>query len=718
MQKVILSLMACSTIASATDLQSTPADSLTSRELETVMVYSTRTPIPLKRVAGKIEVITPRAIEKSGLTDLTEVLKNKSSLDVIQYPGFLSNVGIRGFIPDFSRSRYVAVLINGIPSGTSNLATIGLAGIQQIEVLKGPFSSIYGTNAMGGVINIITKKHTEGLQGSISVGTGSFSSGRSSFNLGGAITEKLSFDLNAAYDAQALNYKTGRKYLLSHSEIEKAILDPTTKGKEMPLSYFGAFKGSLRLGYQFSPNWSLNVCENLFLGGGIPNGGSIWGVYGAGKKDLNRTMTSAELRGRIGNNQLSFTPYYSRETNDSYKLNGNEHYVNYSGITTTWGAMLQDELSIGQHKLVIGLDTRNQDSDSKRFKADGSADVLYKPNSSSRTLGIFTQGNVRLLDDALNISAGLRADFMSFTLDAYADLKSQRTTEHFNIVSPNLGLKYELTKGLMLHASIGSAFSAPDAYQKAGEYETAYGITRGNASLKPETSLTYDFGLGYTNTEIGLQLDATYFDTHHKQMIVQVPAGKATVTAADGTTKELSVNTFANSDKARMRGLELVASYDLGTMWDYRFSLRTFVNATLMFDSRVKMDANDEWKQLESIRKQNITFGVEYSNPRGFELGLNARFLGKRYERNWFGSYATVRPGLDALVQSQTPELVKYGQLLHPAALIFSASAHYNVTKKLRLGVNLNNLFDEHYTEKDGYHMPGRNVYFSASYRF
>ena len=71
----------------------------------------------LKRVSGKIEVIRPEAIATSGLKDLTDLLKNKSSVDVIQYPGFLSNVGIRGFIPDFSRSRYVAVLINGDPLG-------------------------------------------------------------------------------------------------------------------------------------------------------------------------------------------------------------------------------------------------------------------------------------------------------------------------------------------------------------------------------------------------------------------------------------------------------------------------------------------------------------------------------------------------------------------------------------------------------------------------
>ena len=57
-------------------------------------------------------------------------------------------------------------------------------------------------------------------------------------------------------------------------------------------------------------------------------------------------------------------------------------------------------------------------------------------------------------------------------------------------------------------------------------------------------------------------------------------------------------------------------------------------------------------------------------------------------------------------------------QLLHPAALVWSASAHYDVTKQLHVGANFRNIFSEYYTEKDGYHMPGRLIQFSASYRF
>lgn len=724
MKKTLLLLSALAPVTLLA--QGTSADSISTHQLDAVMVYSTRTPVPLKRVPGKIEVIRPEAIEAAGLRDLTDVLKNKSSVDVIQYPGFLSNVGIRGFIPDYSRSRYVAVLINGIPSGTSNLSTLTLGGIEQIEVLKGPFSSIYGTNAMGGVINVITKRHTGPITGVFTTSAGSFGTGRGAVSFGGSITERLSFDINASYESQALSYTVGKHNFLKTTKLEDAILDPTKKGAVMPGSTFGVIKANARLGYQFNDDWSLHIFEDIFRGNGIMNGGSIWGVYGTSKKDLNRSMTSAELRGRLGAHLLTLTPYYSREQSDNYKVGTGSEYRNSSSITSSWGAILQDELRLGAHRLVLGLDTRNQDTDTRSFKADGSAAVPYQPNVSTRGLGLFAQGHASLLDDALSVSAGLRADFMGLSLKDNADLRSKATTESFSILSPNLGLKYELTKGLMAHASIGSAFSAPSAYEKAGEYQTAYGVTRGNASLRPETSLTYDLGLSYTNRELGVQLDATYFDTQHRQKIVKVPAGKQAALDAqgkpildnNGQPKQLTVTSFDNADKAHMSGLELVASYDFGSLVAYRYSLRTYVNATFMFDSRYKAKGASDWTQLESIRKQNVTFGIEYKAPYGLDLGLTGRYLGKRYEHNWYGYYSDVRPGLSALNKAEMPELEQAGQLLHPAALIWSASAHYNLTKQLRIGANVQNIFSEYYTEKDGYHMPGRSVQFTASYRF
>ena len=141
-QKLTLLIAAASL---ALPLSASTTDSLRTANIDEVLVYGTRSILPLKKVPSKIEVISAETIQRSGFTSLPDLLKNYSSVDVIQYPGFNATVGIRGFKPG---KAYTTVLINGIPTASENISTIALSDIAQVEILKGPFSSVYGTNAM------------------------------------------------------------------------------------------------------------------------------------------------------------------------------------------------------------------------------------------------------------------------------------------------------------------------------------------------------------------------------------------------------------------------------------------------------------------------------------------------------------------------------------------------------------------------------------------
>ena len=85
----------------------------------------------------------------------------------------------------------------------------------------------------------------------------------------------------------------------------------------MPGSTYGVYTGSLRLGYDFSPNWSVNAYENLFIGDAIRTGGSIYGVYGLSQKDITRSLTSLEVLGQVGIHRLALRPYYSFEVSQN-----------------------------------------------------------------------------------------------------------------------------------------------------------------------------------------------------------------------------------------------------------------------------------------------------------------------------------------------------------------------------------------------------------------
>lgn len=705
--KLKLSLALVATSLTAMQLQATaqqPADSL--RQLQELTVYGTRTIVPLKKIPSKVELIQAPVIQRSNSLNLGDLLKTHSSVDVVQYPGFLSNIGMRGLRPN---GRYVTILTNGIPTGTENVSTLGVSDVQQVEVLKGPFSAIYGTGAMGGVINLVTNKNRDELTGGASIGYGSYGMLRGGATLGGAIVGGLSFDASFAYNAQSKDYKAGNNYFLNKSELELTILDPKVKGAEKRGSQYKSMMGRTRIGYDFSPEWSLNLYNSFFLANNTPVGGNHWSTAPLTGKDLNRYSTSLELMGRFGIHALQFTPYYNVERAHYFnKYDSPDAIATTKSKMSTLGFLLQDNMSFAGQKLTVGLDGQRMDRESLSFDdKTGKGQKPYQPGYGTRSLGAFAQSNLAFLDERLNLSLGARLDYINFILEADEYLKNASKSETYLNVTPNIGAKYELAPGLLLHTSAGGGFLAPDAYQKSGEYEGAYGKTRGNRDLKPERSFTIDGGIGYSNSKLGLSADVSYFHTNIRDLIY-------TVYGAD------KVKTFENGDKARLSGLELLLSYDLGSLANYNFSLRTYLNATLMFDSKMYNKAKNLWDEMLLVRKQNMTFGVDFAY-KALELGLKGRYAGSSVDSNWNTTGADgkpLRPNLSKLLEAEYPQIKKNGQILNPRFMTFDASAHYTIVKGLRLSLHANNLLDEHYFEKDGYNMPGRNILLGLSYRF
>ena len=116
------------------------------------------------------------------------MLKKNAGVDVVQYSGALSGIGIRGFRPQFSGiNKRSLLLIDGRPSGVTNLATLLLDNVERIEVLKGAASAVYGSSAMGGVVNVITRQSRGKIGGSARVGGGSFGASEFAGRVGGSV---------------------------------------------------------------------------------------------------------------------------------------------------------------------------------------------------------------------------------------------------------------------------------------------------------------------------------------------------------------------------------------------------------------------------------------------------------------------------------------------------------------------------------------------------
>src|SRR5690606_34279619 len=159
-------------------------DSTKTQELSEVVVTATRTVRQLSSLPLPVQLVSKKEIKRVNSLRLSDILNEQTGL--ITVPDFGGDEGIQLQGLD---SQYTLILIDGVPligrsAGTLDLNRITLGNIKQIEIVKGASSSLYGSEALGGVINIITENPKQGFNGEVNSRVGSFDTYDSSVNLG------------------------------------------------------------------------------------------------------------------------------------------------------------------------------------------------------------------------------------------------------------------------------------------------------------------------------------------------------------------------------------------------------------------------------------------------------------------------------------------------------------------------------------------------------
>jgi vitamin B12 transporter len=646
------------------------------QKVEDMVVTATRSEENVKEIPAKVEVVDALEIELTTGEILTEQLKKNASIGVIEYPGSLAGIGIRGFRPEFMGiTKHSLLLINGRPAGATNLATILSDNIERIEVLKGPASSLYGGEAMGGVINIILKKNTDELTGMAEVGYGSFNTNYQKGAIGGAIAKGFDFDFSAKRYDQSGDITMGN-------------------GQERPNTSYLTQNGLLRLGADLGDAWRVDMTGDIYQGRDIETPGDTFdGSSKAGQKDIDRHGVDLTIEGQLGaRNQLSLTAYQTSEVSETYR-----RYIGYTNPTpvdpyryydsdTAWqGVLLKDALELGDHRFIAGIDYQIIDKESRSYNQDGSRKAPYSPNEGRENWAGYLETIWKLADRKLTLTAGGRYDtFEVETKPTPYKTDFTPNSESFTTFSPRAGLNYLFDPGLRLHTTIGKAFVPPTAAQLAGYSETQVGgvtmITRGNSDLDPETSITYDIGVGFDKSEWGLSLDFTYFHTDIDDKIMRVTEG--------------NVTTYENSLGGEVEGLESMFSFDLGVPLNWNRTLALYLNATNIFKSEEEQP-DGTMKDTQNVAEYTYNYGIRYVDGL-FESKLHVRNQGKMKDTDWHAA--------------------GYPELEYPAFTVVDLVAGVRFLEHHRLTLKIDNIFDEDYYEKKGFPKPGRAYY--ASYKF
>ncbi|NOY14516.1 MAG: TonB-dependent receptor, partial [Deltaproteobacteria bacterium] len=401
------------------------------------------------------------------------------------------------------------------------------------------------------------------------------------------------------------------------------------------------------------------------------------------------------IGGQLGNNhQLSFTTYKTNETSESYKRYIGwatpvqvDPYRSYDSEIDWLGFQLKDEYSWAGQRFIVGLDYQTIDKVSRSYNQDGTRKAPYSPDEGRENLAGYLETVWTLLDNRLTATVGGRYD--TFKVETKATpYKTDFTpnSENFSTFSPRAGLNYRFDQGLRLHTTIGRAFVPPTAAQLAGYAETVVGgvtmITRGNPDINPETSTTYDLGVGYDRPDWGLSLDVTFFHTDVDDKIIRVTSGTTT--------------TYENSLGAEMEGLETSLSFDLGVPLGWDRSLSFFVNSTHMFKAEEEQSGGTT-KDIYNVAKYTVDYGVQYDDGR-IDGKLQFRHQGKMKDTDW--------------------NAAGYPEIEYPSFTVADLVVGVNFLDRQRLILKVDNLFDKYYYEKKGYPKPGRALYVGYRYEF
>lgn len=661
--------------------------------LKEVVINASRLGLKLKDIPGKVEVISSRTIEHTSASNLAELLKKTTGIDIVEYPGMLAGISMRGFSPKMGENNYTVILIDGIPAGTDNIATISLNNIKSIEILKGPYSSLYGSQAMGGIINIITKSNTGELTTNLNLAYGSYDRALINLNMGGDLTERLSFRLSAQRERQNRDYKVGNSSFFSPSTAEEKLLGLDKDDIDIDNSTYTKDNFDAKLAYRINHVFSATLNYSYFEGKDVRNPGSIFAPYPT-IKDIHRHNTSLTLSAKQGNHLLSVNSFYSTDNSEDYQGNDENKFVNLDKEYKVIGTQISDVITFGKHKLTVGIDYKKDDYASKRWDYSQQPTHAYNPDYFNSKLAAYAQANFKFFDERLNISAGVRADKIKLEISKDELLQSDKQTEKYDEVNYNIGARYDICENLSAYSSFGTAFLSPTALHMAGAYQYDYtyywdGVAytetaryKGNPDLDPEQSKTFELGLNYVKDNFSF--DVAWFNTNYQNKIVQ----------ANGNDDNGPYYTYANAKQARMSGFETEISYDLKDCFDNNISIEPYLKWTYLYHAKQKEGKIE--KDLLYVKKHNAILGFRISDMKKFDSNISFKYAGKRKEMAY---------GIDGVFEM-------------PAYMTVDLSASYRLNDMFKFGIEANNLLDERYCEKYGYILPGRNFNAKISMTF
>lgn len=538
-----------------------------------IVVTATRDEVPLEQVGSSITVITAKEIEQQQLRTVADALRMVPGLDVKQsgaYGGSTS-VFMRGAKPE-----HTLVVLDGVEmndptaiGAAYDFANVTVDNIERIEVLSGPQSTLYGSHAMGGVINIITKRGDGKLKAYFAAEGGSHYTAKETAGVSGG-TSLLQYALNISrFDTSGISAANSKNGNPENDPYQNSTVSAQLGSTPLDnLDFDVAVRYSTSRadldGYSTIPPFSFS---------------DIRGYHANADQLYLRAEGNLSLVNNLWDQKLGLS------FNDSKRAYSDGYFYNGQSLKFDWQHVLHLHKT---NDFTLGVERKDEYA-----TTDGMDEKHAATNS------IYLQDQIKLFDSWFT-TLGVRVD----DHNRFGTEATYRFTTAYLVKQA----------GTKIRGSYGSGFRSPSLYELYAPALPLWFFLGGSANLKPEKSTGWDLGVEQALPVMKAHLSATWFRNNFKDMIRYM-------------TNPVTWNSYYdNVDKAHSQGVELTVS--LQPLEELALKA-TYTYTETKDDTAGSTSYGKQW----SYRPKNkLTFDANYRFIQQANLNLGLVYVGTRYD--------------------------------------------------------------------------------------
>ncbi len=607
-----------------------------SNELNEVVVTGTFIEKPLKEVPVITRVISRQDIRSLNPPDMETLLQ-------YELPGLQIGYNSMSQLPEITyqgmSGDYMLFLIDGERvSGEGadhnvDFTRFNVDDIERIEVVKGAQSTIYGSNALGGVVNIITKTANRPIAASLNA--------RYAGTNGQNYNASLGLKKNRFTSYTSWSYRTRDTYTVGDADGKGTVaeggnnlLTPNAGASSTTVWGYNIYDFTQKLGYTFNKKWSADVKGTYYWNQHAVRTGRLYQEY-----DVDYAVNAKVKYLPAEGHQLVFGYLYDNYKKDNHYFRIDSTYTNYRNIKQT--PRLDYTGKFGNHTFSAGFE-----GDIEYLKHYMLADSAHVSNQS---YAFYAQEDWNIFD-GLNVTAGLRADY------------HERYKWH---VTPKISAMWRCCDYATLRAGYARGFRSPSLKELYMSYDMGglgYFMLYGNPDLKPETSDQYSASAEFNKG--GFNFSLAFAHNRFRNKIEYI-----SLAAEDG--KSYSDMQYVNAENAKTTSLESILRY--------RFKFGLVVTGSYAYTNDY---SEVDGRNASLVRPHAATFNVLYTHKFG-KVGFNCSLNGQ-----WgsaFDTYART---------TESDGTYAYALTSYDARTVCSLNAGVTLPRGISLNLGVDNLFN------------------------